>query len=168
MLTLVMAIVGMMGWLRSRDNFDSLGLNGDLYRLVVASADNRLHLFCTAQVNSYQYIKFFTCKVDQVMNHNRPLFSDDAGWKYEPLAGRKIEWRRDLAGFHASEFTSDIDVQAFVFNSTFPQYRRITYGAVPYYSIVIPLTAISAYLLLSKPRPLAQKKITEPTADEGA
>jgi len=39
---------------------------------------------------------------------------------------------------------------------------------VPYWSIVIPLTLVSAYLLLSKPRTSAPKAIVEPTAAEGA
>ena len=38
---------------------------------------------------------------------------------------------------------------------------------VPYPSIVFPLALVSAYLLLSKPRPSNSKKIAEPTAKEG-
>ena len=38
---------------------------------------------------------------------------------------------------------------------------------IPYWSIVIPLTLLSAYLLLSKPHNSTPKKITEPTASEG-
>ena len=38
---------------------------------------------------------------------------------------------------------------------------------IPYWTIVIPLTALSAYLLLSKPRKSNQKKIVEPISDEG-
>jgi len=40
--------------------------------------------------------------------------------------------------------------------------------AVPYWSIVIPLTLISAYLLLSKPRSPSQKTTIEPTAAAGS
>ena len=37
---------------------------------------------------------------------------------------------------------------------------------VPYWSIIIPLIALSAYLLLNKPRKSASMKITEPIAVE--
>ena len=39
---------------------------------------------------------------------------------------------------------------------------------VPYWSIIIPLTALSAFLLLTKPRKSTPKKITEPNPAEGA
>ena len=38
---------------------------------------------------------------------------------------------------------------------------------IPYWSVVIPLTLISAYLLLSKPRQSTQQKIVEPIPTEG-
>lgn len=50
-----------------------------------------------------------------------------------------IEWRRDWAGFHFGVGT--------VLNQ-----RHVDY-MIPYWAIVIPLTTISAWLLLSKPRP---------------
>ena len=39
---------------------------------------------------------------------------------------------------------------------------------IPYWSIIFPLTLLSAILLLSNPRKSTQKKISEPVADEGA
>ena len=39
---------------------------------------------------------------------------------------------------------------------------------IPYWMCVVPLTAISAFLLLSKPRNSNKTKILEPTAIEGA
>ena len=38
----------------------------------------------------------------------------------------------------------------------------------PYWSIVLPVTLIAAYLLLSKPSEATQKKFIEPISDEGA
>ena len=43
----------------------------------------------------------------------------------------------------------------------------IAYWNIPYWSVVIPLTAISGFLLLSKPRKSTQTKLTEPIQDEG-
>ena len=40
-------------------------------------------------------------------------------------------------------------------------------GTLPYWSIVIPFTALSAWLLLTNPRPSTSKKIAEPTANKG-
>ena len=37
----------------------------------------------------------------------------------------------------------------------------------PYWSIILPLTMLSAYLLLSKPHVLTHKKRPEPTANDG-
>jgi hypothetical protein len=39
---------------------------------------------------------------------------------------------------------------------------------LPYWSITVPLTLLSAYLLLSKPRKSTPKKLFEPIAAEGA
>ena len=43
---------------------------------------------------------------------------------------------------------------------------RIITVSVSFTLVVIPLTLLSAYLLLSKPRRLTQKKFTEPTANQ--
>ena len=38
---------------------------------------------------------------------------------------------------------------------------------IPYWSIVVSLTAVSAFLLISKPKTSTQKKTSEPVHDEG-
>ena len=45
--------------------------------------------------------------------------------------------------------------------------ERLSYLLIPYWSITIPLTLISAFLLLTKPHKSTTKKITEPTINEG-
>ena len=57
------------------------------------------------------------------------------------------EWRIDFAGFQLSD----------QFHLCF----------IPYWSITVPLTLISLWLLLSKPRNSTQNKITEPVPAEG-
>ena len=44
------------------------------------------------------------------------------------------------------------------------QYRMTELLAIPYWSIVIPLTALSAFLLLSMPRQSTTTKTTDPIA----
>ncbi len=72
-------------------------------------------------------------------------------WKYQ-----NVEWRTDWIGFHFGAA-----------NATAGSIRRVEFWIVPYWSIVIPLTLLSAYLLLSKPHKSTPKKITEPIANEG-
>ena len=43
-----------------------------------------------------------------------------------------------------------------------------TFWDLPYWSIVLPLTALSSFLLLQMPCKSKSKKITEPTANDGA
>ena len=71
------------------------------------------------------------------------------------LSENEIDWRWDWAGFHFGAGHSIND-------------REEDY-MFPYWSIVVPLTLLSAYLLLSKPNKSTSKKITEPTgtATEG-
>ena len=46
--------------------------------------------------------------------------------------------------------------------------RNLRVWAIPFSAIVIPLTLLSAYLLLTKPRQPTSKKITEPRPTEGS
>ena len=54
-----------------------------------------------------------------------------------------VEWRWDFGGFHFSSDGQSVITRWYV---------------VPYWSIVLPLTLLSAFLLLSKPRPA--KRVT--------
>lgn len=44
---------------------------------------------------------------------------------------------------------------------------QVSLWVIPYWSIVIPLTLFSVYLLLSKPRQSTPKKLIEPVTNEG-
>jgi len=44
---------------------------------------------------------------------------------------------------------------------------RVKYGAVSYWSVVIPLTLLSAFLLLTKPRSSMPKNTIEPIPSDG-
>ena len=65
-----------------------------------------------------------------------------------------LDWRWQLCGFDIGRFhgaTAD----------------RLSYWRISHSSITIPLTLISFWLLLTKPRKSNQKKITEPVQVEG-
>ena len=68
---------------------------------------------------------------------------------------QEVKWHWKAGGF---EFKNRL-VPKIGFSSTIWQ--------VPYWSIVIPLTAITAFLLISKPRRSNQKKTDDPIRDEG-
>lgn len=68
----------------------------------------------------------------------------------EPLARLgKVDWRWDFGGFHFSKEG---------------QGQVIRWYMIPYWSFVIPLTALSAWLLLSKPAKPKQKPVEPPAA----
>ena len=66
-----------------------------------------------------------------------------ASYPWEDL---EVEWRRDWAGFRfgAATFTWKLS------NQTFSD--RMELWTVPYWSLVLPLTLLSAWLILAKPR----------------
>lgn len=69
---------------------------------------------------------------------------EDTG-RHDPTKGysdpQEVEWRWVLCGIECGEFHDQI----------YPT-NRVSWWLVSYWSIVIPLTLVSAYLLLSKPR----------------
>ena len=59
----------------------------------------------------------------------------------EPWRHLKVNWRADFLGFHFGAA-----------HNTAGTIRTIELWIIPYWSIVVPLTLLSAYLLFSKPR----------------
>jgi hypothetical protein len=68
-----------------------------------------------------------------------------------------IDWRRRFFGFDFGEWHIERGGD-----------NRFTFGIVPFWSIVLPLTALSAFLLIPKPKQSTKKKIIEPNVNEGA
>ena len=172
LLTLVLALMLVAAMIRSRHYFDSIGLNGNPFRFVIASCDSRLHLFRTGHISEHPYIRpypffrYFSIERMSVIGFRHKDSKGNVIRTYEPHY-REVEWRRDLAGFHASAFTATSDLQVSGFNSpTRP--LRIDYLAIPYWSLVVPLTLFSAYLLLTRPMKSMQKKTLEPISEKVA
>ena len=138
LVTLVMACLLTVGWMRSIAEFDCFCLTGNSwlhvswFNVTIQSAEGRLTLF-----------------------RDSPDYGIAALWwsgenaktiePYDPLGvaeGIHIEWRRDWACFtfgayHVLEGTELI--------------RTDVYD-IPYWSLVLPLTLLSAWLILIKPR----------------
>ena len=83
-------------------------------------------------------------------------------------------WRRQLFGIDTGERRDDLKFEnvTIVGNTKESAARnnpqlRLTYLSIPFWSLIIPLALISAFLLLTKPRPPTQKKAVEPGTNEG-
>lgn len=133
--TLVMACVFVAGWVRSIEKLDIYyPLQTRLTRLQLSS-------------NSGQ------CGVNVLSYTDDPSDSDDfdftfktyrASKDYDSFRFRGALWRLRFGGFDCGQTSDDIGFQ--------------TICIVPYWSVVLPPTAASAFLLLSEPRP-----VTKPT-----
>jgi hypothetical protein len=66
---------------------------------------------------------------------------------------KDITWRWKAGEFEFGEFP-DINI------------GKVTYAIIPYWSFVLPMTAVSAFLLLTRPRYLISKKISDPIGNE--
>lgn len=135
-LTLVLACMFAAGWIRSRSFSEGvLHFDGGRRSIAMFSHRSAIHI---QQVNYQQPAA-------------RPVTTV---WLRESLITEKslsldmpeLKWRWHWGGFGVREFSS--------------QQANLEICVIPYWSFVIPLTLLSAWLLLSKPRPA---KVTTPT-----
>lgn len=131
---LVMTCLMMIGWTRSATVFDSFDLPiGGIAASGVLSANRQIGLYFTTDKTEYRFPERPAWK-----EHKRETFEAmfpkrlgyDWDWRYGQFA-----WLRNSSG-------------------------RVRVLATPFWSIVAPLSLLSAYLLLSKPRqkPSASKQ----------
>lgn len=152
--TLLMACVAVGGWVRSRVRHD----------LVMIPWANET--FCVESMwGEIEFARLITqdnkTKAKWISNEITPTnwrWLDDAGNPQAvdhlaELAEGEIAWRWDWAGFHFGAGQTA--------NGGEEDYM------VPYWSITVPFTLISAFLLLSKRRQSTPKKISEPIPNEG-
>lgn len=140
--TLLVACVVSVGWMRSLARRDSISFGPMLVTSNAGAMTVLRKNFRNARPS----------------NAPTPLFqwsSYVADARQNPLIGRKFEkpddywtayavdWQTNGAGFHFGMGRKN----------SWPDHWRVYLTVVPYYSIVIPLTLFSAWLLLSKPQP---------------
>ena len=139
--TLGLACVFAAGWVRSHTTADSISLRtGDKTEEILHSDFSRLSWIRYVWKSPFQHVVTF---------HKSESASQPDEFEQQ---GVIRQWR--CWGF---------------------QYGRDTTGSVlieiwimPYYSIAVPLTLLSTFLLLTKRRPSTPKKITEPIPIDGA
>lgn len=138
LLTLVMACVLMAGWLRSQ------GVGEELR---ISSSDRTYHLL----FSSPGWLGWI-------------VFHDPEGITpavFRPFYGRRLQ--NDNSPFAMVCVHWDQNKNQFSESFDAPNPHLI----MPYSSVVVPLTLISLWLLLAKPRKSTPKKISEPIPAEG-
>ena len=131
--TLVLACAFTAGWIRSRERFDVLRiLTGSTSSEAVRSYKGRLYWF-----------SYFECDPDFFEGMS-------GGWKseYEPDDGHFDDWIVSVTGVTWSTFWGF----AFAHHEFERMDYKISVRSAPYQYFVIPLSLLSAYLLLVKPR----------------
>jgi len=166
--TLVISLVIMGGWVRSH-------LKRDVVVFVFESGEATIFNFSSDQyglgwvrVNSSCNSPPFSTKwISSPIDGSRPADPlKETTWLSPTMVGSKLVveenqllrsnllCRWDCGGVH------------FGSKNAKPALANLTAFYVPYWSITVPLTLISAFLLLSKPRQSTRKKITEPDLAE--
>ena len=154
--TLLMACGFMAGWVRSGmvDDWIMININANRVRFRLSSANSRINILRWTPEKG----PLFSNGINTASKDRNPLTGRGFRAKFDFWDEFIVERRFDWAGFH---FGSGM-------NRSWHGDKRITIWLIPYWSIVLPLTALAAFLLLSKPRQSTTKKITEPTANEEA
>ena len=139
--TLMMACVTMVGWVRSRLNNDFVLISIGSLRSVFVSGGQK---FCLILPCEPQLEVFFVQTTNGV---DSP----------------KI-WRIEAHNFEEEAFSQHSKV-GYITRVAYPGQKR--FRLIPYWSLTIPLTLLSLWLLLFNPRTSTQKKSPEPIAVEG-
>ena len=150
MLTLLMACVFVAGWVRSSISRDWIAFDAGKHWVVFGSDSQRLYCMVDYSKN-YVNKDGATWKV--------PSFGTAVRSKNDPLAPASLDdssrsWSRYWLGFA-------------IWQKTYWDFYQSTLYVIPYWSVVIPLTLASAFLLLTKPRQSTQKKVTETITTAG-
>jgi len=151
-LTLVMACLFMAGWIRSIETQDQFVL-------------------CYDPPDYFRFISYhgsLIWKRHYDMSSVQRVFPrfEQRSWSYATNKTADIDspYAIDFQGMITQ---SKSESYGFVFTSVIIPDHKISLWAAPYWSIVLPLTLLSAFLLLTKPLPSTQKKTSEPIPNEG-
>lgn len=157
--TLVMACVAMCGWVRGHIVEDSIEW-GDA---VLEKGKGERHMVSVSR-NGLVWKQFETSRFNFVIEFREA----NKRWSCKPITTSssadpltqisfdcEFEWRWKGGGFDFG-----------VFHEKWNQLVRVKYCTVPYWPIVVPITLLSIWLLLTKPVPSTPTKITEFTANE--
>jgi len=150
--TLAIACVLMGGWVRSLETADHF------CRL---KRKSYTELVSTGGVIVWRELTLMKKETETSLGHPPNGYSQSKSWGVQvfPDNTEHKGWDKE----------SDFQLAGFIFLTATAKWNDIQMAiwVIPYWSIVIPLTLISFWLLLSKPRKSTSKKITEPIPTEG-
>jgi hypothetical protein len=150
-LTLVLALALMVGWVRSLRITDMVVFPAEkLTNNSSVSFNRNTLLSATGSVIWVQQHTEYAEEDADFDQESYPVWVTN-----EPLSFDISLFKRRCCEFGVSEF--NVERNGY----------RATYMQLPYWSITIPLTLIAAWLLLSKSRSANQKKIDEPVPTAG-
>ena len=159
MVTLVLACVFMAGWVRSLNTGDMLILpirqhSKDSMTSVTADwlGSGQGSVVC----GRYHMLVEANQVDDLIMIYFRPIYRTGESTGQFNLVNFGNQWQWQCCGFGLCGHPEEQD----------DTWQWILF--IPYWSIVIPLTLISLWLLLSKPRQSNQKKTSEPVPEKAA
>jgi len=149
LMTLVMTLALIGGWVRSEYNSDFMDVKRDDTIYSVNSVGGGINFGRRTELKTGWYWILSTRRLTD-------LYPDGIPTEITPwMEQHEFKWRLDLLGFHIGVARlSRLGI-------------RDEDCMIPYWSIVLPLTAISAFLLLSKPHISTPKKIVKPIPIEG-
>ena len=146
-LTLLMACVLTGGWVRGsgiKDVFNFGSGDGNVIHTLVSSHHGLMWIRAERTGGLVWKPGWFTESIDA----STVLYSG------ESMIVGDIKWRWKWCGFDFCDESNGIDYES-------------SHRNIPYWSIVIPLTVISLWLLVSKPRKSTSDKISETVQVEG-
>jgi len=144
--TLLMALVAMGGWIRSQFIGDSMWFDNTFGRLHFGLASTQSDILIASSIDDGSQLR-----------SSFPKFATTEADGFQENLDRQFEWHWRVLGFGHGESIRGLRSP-----------RGFQIWAIPYWSIVIPLTLLTAYLLLAKPRPNKPKKTIEPVPAGGA
>jgi len=166
--TLVMALVFMGGWVKSIGRLETIHACPGRSLFVVASRDQNLCVSrSTYQSHDVAISKSITLFYSSLKELNVGCSSEKSSsesnteyWTGANSSFRNAnpKWCWKLGGF----------ILTFESHTTLGDEHETMFATVPYWSITIPLTFISLWLLLIRPRQSTPLKIVEPTANDGS
>lgn len=149
--TLLLACIFAAGWVRSNYKYDLVTFNGKPWKFIAGSFPVTIYL---GQTRHQPQLQFFWMSINSDFNSFTDTTITGTGKRTIDLADLKrhdvINWRWDWAGFHLSDGRK--------------YGRELRMCLLPYWSVVLPLTALSAWLLLSNVRTSKLRAIAEPRA----
>ncbi len=140
--TLVMACVAMGGWVRSQYVQDTILLPGMVPHICIINDSHGIQRLILGEYGPLHHDEWLEVRL-------KWLCEPPSESIYSELDRSHIVWRYSLIGFDFGEF---VPPSTFVHSLSTALHERVTLANVPHWSVVIPLTLLSAWLLLSKPR----------------